>query len=381
MTEPLIWAEIDLAAVARNVRALKSLVGDRCALMAVVKANAYGHGMIPIARTALENGAAALGVSRIEEALALREAGMTAPVLILGATPPSAFPDIARHDFRQTIWEQGQAEALSRAAVAAKKPIRIHVKIDTGMGRLGLTALPSGDSGTMTEAIRQTAAAAELPGLILEGVFTHFAAADAADKASACAQLDGFRHFLAELRQAGLSPAQCHAANSAALIDLPESRLDMVRTGLSLYGLYPSEAVNHDQVVLTPAMALKARLIQVRKVPAGFTVSYGATYTTPRPTTLAVVPAGYADGYSRALSSRGTMLVRGRRVPVVGRVCMDLTVLDVGGLDAVAVGDEAVIFGRQEGAAIPVEEVAAALDTINYEVVSTVAERVPRVYL
>ncbi len=382
MTEPLVWAEIDLAAVARNVRNLKSLIGHNCSLMAVVKANGYGHGMVPIARAALENGAAALGVSRFEEALALRREGLSAPILILGATPAKHFSDLIRNDFRQTIWSLAEAAELSRAAVAAGKKIRVHLKVDTGMGRLGLTAAPAGHPEVLSEAIRETRAIADLPGLILEGAYTHFAAADAPDKRYTREQLQVFSSFLDGLdKEAGLAPQQRHAANSAAIIDLPDSHFDLVRAGLAIYGLYPSSHVNREKAGLVPAMSLKTRIIQVKKVPADFTVSYGATYTTPRPTTLAVVPVGYADGYNRLLSSRGTMLVGGRRVPVVGRVCMDLTVLDVGACDKVAVGEEAVVFGRQGGAEITVDEIAAELDTINYEIVSTVAERVPRVYL
>lgn len=381
MNEFPAWAEIDLGAIAHNVSELKKRIKPACRLMAVVKADGYGHGMRETAAVALANGASALGVARIDEALALRGYGIKAPMLVLGHTPATLCREILGHDLVQTVCSLSDAAALSRAAVAAGSKARIHLKIDTGMGRLGINAVTAGGVGVAQEAVREALAIMNLPGLSVEGLFTHFASSDSADKTHARVQMDRFAAFLKELEAAGKRVAVTHAANSGALINMPETHLDMVRAGIALYGLYPSAEIDRSKIVLQPAMAFKTRIAQLKQVPAGFTVSYGATYTTPKPTTLAVVSVGYADGFNRLLSSRGFMLVSGRRVPVVGRVCMDLTVLDLGAAPNAAVGDEVVIFGSQDGAALGVDEIASALNTINYEVVSTITDRVPRVYL
>jgi alanine racemase len=265
-----------------------------------------------------------------------------------------------------------------------KKKIKIHLKIDTGMGRLGL--LPQdfqGDNSVAlnADAIQETLAIASLGGLELEGIFTHFATADSAEKTYAEDQLDLFMIFLDRLRKAGLEPPVRHAANSAALIDMPQSHLDMVRPGIASYGLHPSDEVNKKHVSLKPAMALKARIIHLKKVPAGFKVSYGSTHRTPTATTIATIPIGYADGLNRLLSSSGRMLVHGQLAPIIGRVCMDLTMLDVGHIENVRMDDEVVIFGQQGNGSITVDEIASSLNTINYEIVSTITARVPRVYL
>ena len=252
------------------------------------------------------------------------------------------------------------------------------------MGRLG--QLPqnfkSDNSTAITaDAIEETQAIAGLEGLELEGICTHFASADSTDKSYAEKQLHLFNNYLERLHQAGLKPPVRHAANSAALIDMPQSHFDMVRPGIAIYGLYPSDEVQKKKASLIPAMALKARIIQLKKVPAGFKVSYGSTHETQKPTTIATVAVGYADGLNRRLSSRGQMLVHGQRVPIIGRICMDLTMLDVGSMGNVQVGDEVVVFGQQGNETLSVDEMAALLNTINYEIVSTITARVPRVYL
>jgi len=373
----LAWAEIDLAAVAHNVRSLKALLGGQCRLMAVVKADGYGHGLGRVAATALANGASALGVAKVEEGIRLRQLGIDGPILVLGYAPASLAREIIAHNLIQTVWSVAEARSFSRAAAAAGTVIPVHFKVDTGMGRLGVSVA----AGDMDEAVRQALAVNQLPGIALQGVYTHLATADEPDKTYAGAQLALFSRLVDCLRSAGLTGLTCHAANSAAVIDLPDAHLDMVRTGIAIYGLYPSATVDRQRVSLHPAMALKTRIIQLKQVPAGTKVSYGATYTTPRATTLAVVPMGYADGYNRLLSSRGYMLAGGRRAPVVGRVCMDLTVLDVGEIAGLQVEDEVVVFGRQKDQRITVEEIATALNTINYEVVTAMTDRVPRVYV
>ena len=385
MDTSLVRAEIDLKAIAHNVRELRRITQPDARLMGVVKANGYGHGAVEVARCALQNGAEHLGVARIEEGIQLRKAGIQAPILIFGYTLPELAPALLKYDLTQTVYTPGFARALSRSAITRKKKIKIHLKVDTGMGRLGLLLqnFESRHSVKMISAaaVDETLAIAGLNGLELEGIFTHFATADGADKRYAENQLDLFLNYLRKVREAGLNPAFKHAANSAALIDMPQSHLDMVRPGIAIYGLYPTDEVDKKRVSLKPAMTLRTRVIHVKKVPAGFNISYGITYKTPKPTTIATVPVGYADGLNRLLSSRGQMLVHGKRVPIVGRICMDLTMLDVGSIDNVQTGDEVVIFGRQNNERITVDEMASSLKTINYEIVSTIADRVPRVYL
>jgi alanine racemase len=381
---PLIWAEIDLKAIAQNVRALRRITNSEARLMAVVKANAYGHGVIEVARRALESGADVLGVARLNEGIALRKAGFDAPTLIFGYTPPALTKKLLEFDLTQTVWSYQTAAALS-AAVAASKALKVHLKVDSGMGRLGLLPdccrLSALDANSPAKALGEVEAIASLAGLRLEGVYTHFAAADSTDKSYTSKQFEIFAEFLDEIRKAGLDIPVCHAANSAAIIDLPETHLDMVRAGISIYGLYPSDEVDKDRITLQPAMTLKSRVVHLKKVPAGFKVSYGMTHETSKPTTIASVPVGYADGFSRLLSSRGHMLVGGRRAPIVGRVCMDTTMLDVGHVPGIDLEDEVVIFGRQQDASITADEIAASLDTINYEIVSSLTARIPRVYL
>ncbi|MGD8883408.1 MAG: alanine racemase [Desulfobacterales bacterium] len=384
MDASLVRAEIDLKAIAHNIKELRRITHPDARLMGVVKANGYGHGAIEVARCALQNGAEVLGVARIEEGMQIRAAGIEVPILIFGYTLPELAADLLEYDLTQTVNTHASAQVLSQTATSLKKKIKIHLKVDTGMGRLGLLAQNFQRDNSVAlnaDAIEETLAIAGLEGLELEGIFTHFATADSADKTSAEDQLDLFMRFLNRLREAGLEPPFRHAANSAALIDMPQSHLDMVRPGIASYGLYPSDEVNKKHVSLKPAMALKAKIIHLKKVPAGFKVSYGSTHKTPRATTIATIPIGYADGLNRLLSSNGQMLVHGHRAPIIGRVCMDLTMLDVGHIDNVQMGDEVVIFGHQGNDAITVDEIASSLNTINYEIVSTITARVPRVYL
>ncbi|UCE51073.1 MAG: alanine racemase [Desulfobacterales bacterium] len=385
MDKPLIWAEVDLNAYAHNIKELRRITHPNARLMAVVKANGYGHGACVVAREALQNGAEWLGVARINEAIQLRTEGFAAPILIFGYTPPDLADKLIEFDLTQTVYSYSTAEVLSSKAQSRGKTIRIHIKVDSGMGRLGLLpqvlVSPTASQDPKSDPVREIESIAKLTGLETEGIFTHFATADSADKSYANKQLDIFLEFLNRLRQAGLDPPIKHAANSSALIDLPESHLDLVRPGIATYGLYPSDEVNKKRVTLKPVMALKSRIIHLKQVPAGFNVSYGITYQTEKPTTIATVPVGYADGFNRLLSSRGDMLVHGQRVPIIGRVCMDLSMLDVRDLSNVNLEDEVVIFGQQGDESITADEIASRLNTINYEVVSTVMERVPRIYI
>ena len=381
--ETLAWAEIDLAAVAHNVRELRRATHPNASLLVAVKANAYGHGAVDIAHEALGSGADALGVARLEEAIALREAGLEAPILIFGYTPPKYAGELVHYDLAQTVYGLDTARAMSQQLRHSDGTVKVHLKIDTGMGRLGL--LPQSrqpldhpgleiDAGAI-ETVHQMVTLSQLK---VVGLMTHFAKADDADKAYTLSQLNVFQSFNAKLLQQGIHIPIRHAANSGAIIDLPETHLDMVRAGIAVYGLPPSEHVSTAKVRLKPAMALKTRVIHLKRVPAGFNVSYGCTYTTDRPTVIATVAIGYADGLSRGLSSRGAMLVHGQRAPIIGRVCMDLTMLDVGNIPDVTLEDEVVVFGTQSGATLPADELAATLNTINYEIVASLTTRVVR---
>ena len=385
MDSPIIWAEIDLKAIAHNVRELRRITAPEARLMAVVKANAYGHGIIEVARQALQHGAEALGVARAGEGIQIRKAGLDASVLVFSYTPPDMAKKLVEFDLTQTVYSYRNAEALSVAAGTTGKKIKVHIKIDTGMGRLGL--LPdrfrslAPDHGVAGSAVSEVEAIADLQHLELEGIYTHFAAADITDRSYAEYQFEIFMEFFDQLHHAGLEIPIRHAANSAAIINMPETHLDMVRAGISIYGLFTSDEMDKSRVELKPAMELKAKIINLKRVPAGFKVSYGATYKTKKSTTIATVPVGYADGFNRLLSSCWYMLVCGQRVPIVGRVCMDMTMLDVGDIPEVSDGDEVIIFGRQANESITVDEIASTLKTINYEIVSTITDRVPRIYL
>ena len=380
MNEHLIHAEIDLGAIAHNVRQLRQITHPEARLLVAVKANGYGHGAFEVARTALQAGADWLGVARLEEALALRRQGVTAPILILGSTPAGAVQYLLDHHLTASVFTLENARQLARGARAAGKTLRVHVKVDSGMGRLGLVC----DELRLerkSRAVDEIAAIGKCKGLCLEGVFTHFATSDEKDKTYARRQFSLFQTLLRDLDTAGIRIPIRHAANSGAIIDMPETHLDMVRAGVSVYGLYPSPDVDHARIVLIPALALKAKVLYVKQVPAGTRISYGGTHVTPSATTVATVAAGYGDGYNRRLSNCGSMLIHGQRVPIIGRVCMDLTMVDVGRIPGVRIGDEAVLIGRQGEARLSAEELAQTLATINYEVVTALTGRVKRVYI
>ena len=365
------WAEIDLDAVAHNARELKRQAGERAELIAVVKANAYGHGAVAVARAALEAAASRLAVVRTLEGVQLRRAGIEAPILLMGYTLPAEAETIVRWRLTPTVNTWEQAQALSAAAMARGLRLPVHIKADTGMGRFGL--LPE-------EVVDFAQALVQLPGLQLEGFYTHFSVADAADKSYTRRQFSIYRQLLARLEEASISIPLRHVCNSAATLDLPEMTLDGVRCGIALYGLRPSEEVE-PAIPLRPVMSLKSRVARVRTLPAGSSISYGRTYTTTRPTRVALVPVGYGDGYHRLLSNRGAVLIRGQRVPIVGRVCMDQFVVDVSEVPETQQDDEVVLIGRQGEAEITAEEVARWAETINYEVTTSILPRVTRVYL
>jgi alanine racemase len=377
---PLVRAEIDLDAVAHNVRELRGRLSPSVRLLVAVKANGYGHGAAAVARTALASGATDLGVARITEGIALRKRGFCAPILVMGYTPGADAEQLLSYDLMPSVYSVSNANELAAAAARVGRTLSIHVKIDSGMGRLGLPCdgLHGEADGSTLNAVLAIARTRHID---VKGIFTHFAAADHADPQHARQQFERFTRLLSAIQGAGLHIPLRHAANSGAILQMPETHLDMVRAGIAVYGLYPSAEVDPGPVRLRPVLALKSVIVHLKCVPAGTGISYGSTYRTPVATTIATVPVGYADGYRRGLSNKGVMLVGGVRVPIVGRVCMDLTMLDVGRVPAVGIGDEVVLIGRQKDETISAEEIAGTLDTINYEVVAGLTERVARVYL
>jgi alanine racemase len=383
MTESLVTAVVDLAAIAHNTREFARRVGPGVKIMPAVKADGYGHGAVQVARTALDYGAYALGVARTEEGIALRKAGIEAPILVFGYVCPKSTPDLMEFDLTATVSRRDVAQAISDIAVAAGRKVAVHLKVDTGMGRIGLVT-PLGHPGCGVcygTPLEDVLAMASMPGISIEGIYTHFALSDSLDKTYTLRQFEIFMAFIDLLKKNGLEIPLRHAANSAAAIEMPETHLDMIRPGISFYGLKPSDETDISSVDLRPAMEVKARIISLKSVPKGFKVSYGSTHVTDRDTVIAVVPIGYADGFSRHFSSNGHMLVRGERAPIVGRICMDLTMLDVGHIPGVSMEDEVVVFGRQKGAFLSVDELAERIRTINYEIVSNLNPRVKRVYL
>ena len=363
------WVEVDLEAIGHNVRRIAQHVGPGVAVLAVLKADGYGHGAAKIAHTALHNGATWLGVACLGEAQALRRAGISAPILVLGFTPAWQARAAVLDDVRVTVFSTHVAEALAQAAQDLGRVAHVHVKVDTGMGRLGL--LPE----QVLPFVRTIAA---YPGLEVEGVFTHMSSADEADLGYTRWQLARFDGVLRELKNNQLLPAHIHAASSACLLRLPESHYNMVRPGIALYGLNPSAEAPLPEG-FKAAFSWKCQVAQVRELPEGSCISYGRTYRAARPARIAVIPVGYADGFRRAPVNWGHVLVRGQRAPVVGRVCMDQSMIDVTDIPGVREGDEVVLIGTQGHAQLTVDEVAASLGTINYEVVSEILARVPRV--
>jgi len=366
------WAEVDLDRIASNVRRLARHVGPRTELMAVVKADGYGHGAVEVAETALESGASRLAVAVLDEGVELRRAGIDAPVLVLGHTPPELARDVVYWGLSQAVYDVGLVEALSRAAVSEGGQVGVHVKLDTGMGRLGV--------GTAEEAVALGRRVMELDGVYVEGVYTHFAVADLADKTHTWEQFRRYERMIGEMEGEGIDVGLRHVANSAAAISLPELSLDAVRVGLALYGLYPSPRMR-ETIRLEPAMSWKTRVVLVKRLPPGTPISYGHTYVTPTEKMIATLPVGYADGYNRLLSNRAQVLVHGTRAPVVGRVCMDHLMVDVTHIPDVCQGDEVVLMGEGGAEHVPAEELARLVGTINYEIVALIGRRVPRAYL
>ena len=371
-TQTRTWTEIDLSNLEHNYRALRAMLPQGCRFLGVVKADAYGHGAVQVARRLETLGAEYLAVACLDEALELRQAGITTPILILGYTPTERAEALLDNGITQTVYDVEMARALSNAAAAAGKTLKIHVKADTGMSRLGWLCGGEDQSAAM-EAIAQVCA---LPGLEAEGIYTHFANADG-DEDYTMLQFTRFLDLLEALKERGITFAIRHCAASAAALKFPCTHLDMVRPGIALYGHYPDPSCEGlDGPGLRPVMTLKTRVASVKTVPAGTPVSYGCTHVLDRETKLAALTIGYADGLPRLCSDKLEVLIGGQRAPVVGRICMDMCMADVTGLD-VAPGDEVEVFGEH----LPIEDVAALAGTIQYELLCAVSPRVHRAYL
>lgn len=366
-----IWAEINCDNLIYNFGLARETVGSEVRVMAVVKADAYGHGAVAVARVLSTAGVDAFGVASLEEAIELREAGIAGNILVLGYTQPTWASEVVEYDVQQTLYHQNLALALSREATARNRIVKIHVKIDTGMGRIGISpenALPFIEN------------LFKLPGIKVEGIFTHLSCVDILDEEYTASQLTRFSHLISELDSAGLKIPTRHAANSAGTLHYPLSHLDMVRTGIMIYGLFPSEQFKTIKTGLRPAMSIKSMVVELKTVSAGTRISYSGTFKTTKTTRIATLPVGYADGFSRRLSNTGSVLIAGRRAPIVGNVCMDFLMVDVSNVPEVKVNDEAALVGRQGGEEISVDEIAAQLGTINYEVITLIGKRVHRVY-
>lgn len=368
------WAQIDLDALAYNMRSIRAAASPEAMVTAVVKADAYGHGALEVSKTALENGADRLAVACVSEAKQLRRDGIKAPIMILGACEPEEADELVKYDIIAAVFSYNFARSLSEAAVKSGRNVKIHVKIDTGMSRIGYVA-GEDDSAAVSEIKRIS----ELENIEIEGIFSHFSTADEEDSAYTKRQLDIFLSFCEKLEAVGVHIPIRHIANSAAIMMYPEAHLEMVRAGIVLYGLYPSNEVDKSRLSLIPVMRLKSHITMVKEKQSGWGVSYGKEYITGNRTKIATVPVGYADGYTRNLAKKASVLLSdGTRAKIIGRICMDQCMIDVTNVNNISTGDEVTLFGAE---GITADDIAAWMDTINYEVVCLVSKRIPRVYI
>lgn len=374
-----VSAWIDLDALKANMYRTREVTAPGAKIMAIIKADGYGHGAVPIAKTFDECMVGeepliyAYGVAMLEEALQLRKAGITKMILVLGYTPDEQMEAAVNADISLAIFTKENAKAFSDAAVKLGKNGRVHIKADTGMGRIGFAITP--------EAADEAAEIAKMPNLVIEGLFSHMAKADETVKDSARKQFERYQEFLKMLEERGVKPQIRHISNSASIMELPEFHMDMVRSGISTYGLYPSEEVDKNRLKLEPILTWKSRISYVKEVGAGFTVGYGSTFVSDGPMRIATIPAGYADGYPRALSNKGRVLIHGKSARILGRVCMDQFMVDVTEIPEAKTGDEVILVGRDGTEQITVEELAAMAGSFNYEFVCDISKRVPRIYV
>jgi len=367
-----VWAEINLSNLDYNIKQIKQKVGSK-EIIGVVKADGYGHGSLAVSQVLLENGVKALAIATLQEAIKLREGGITCPIIMLGLTPDMYADTLFEYDITPVIASLDNAKAISDNAVLAKKEIEAFVAIDTGMGRIGF--LPNDEN--VNEIIKMD----KLPNLKIKGMFSHFATADEKDKTYANDQLNNYVTFYKKLQDAGVDINYRTLANSAAIMEIPAAHFDAVRPGIILYGCYPSCEVDKNQLSIKPVMSIKAIIVYLKKVGPNFSVSYGRKFTTGRESLIATLALGYADGYPRYLSGKGRVIVNGVYAPVVGNICMDQCMIDVTDVPNVKLGDEVVLMGGKGDLTFLVDEIGEKTGTINYEIVCAFGQRLPKIYI
>ena len=367
-----VWAEVNLDNIINNINEIKKNINAE-EIIAVVKANAYGHGAIDVAPILVESGADKLAVATLSEALELREAGIKVPILILGYTDVSFAEMLINNDIEQTVYSLDYAKELSKKAEALGKIAKIHIAVDTGMGRIGF--LPNEKS------VEEVVEISKLINLRITGVFTHFSNADEEDKSYAHNQIEKFNSFINEIEKREVNLGVKHISNSASIIDIEDAHYNAIRPGIILYGYYPSDYINKDKLKLMPALSLKCQVIHVKELPKGEYIGYGRKFRTERDSVIATLPIGYADGYIRGLYGKAQVIINGKLAPVVGRICMDQCMVDVTDIGPVNVGDEVILLGEDNGIKNNADDMAEILDTINYEILCMIGRRVPRIYI
>ena len=367
-------AIIDLNKLDYNIKQLKNLINDQTGLMAVVKANAYGHGSIPVAYRAVLSGASWLAVATPEEGAQLREAGLQVPILVLGGIIEDSDASlIIDYNLTQTVFTNDTLKLLSEKASKQHKNVDVHIKIDSGMNRIGIKN--ANELKSVINTINN------IPYINCNGIFTHFSESDSADRLYTEYQLDNFTSMLEITKKMGIKIKWIHAANSAAIIDYPNTYFNMVRAGISMYGYYPSQYVNKGNLNLLPILQWETKIIHIKNIQPGESVSYGRTFTASKSTRVATLPVGYADGYNRLLSNKGYVLINGHKAPVIGRICMDQTMVDISGIPDVNIGDNVILIGDQADKSISADDIAEICNTIPYEILTSISSRVPKVYI
>lgn len=367
-----VWAEVNLDNIINNIKEIKKNINGE-EIIAVVKANAYGHGAVDVAPVLIENGADRLAVAMLSEALELREAGIKVPILILGYTDVAFSEMLINNDIEQTVYSLDYAKELSKKAEALGKIAKIHIAVDTGMGRIGF--LPNEKS------VEEVVEISKLSNLRITGIFTHFSNADEQDKSYAHNQIEKFNSFINEIEKREVNLGLKHISNSASIIDIEDAHYNAIRPGIILYGYYPSDYINKDKLKLMPALSLKCQVIHVKELPKGEYIGYGRKFRTERDSVIATLPIGYADGYVRGLYEKAHVIINGKLAPVVGKICMDQCMIDVTDVGPVKVGDEVVLLGEDNGVKNNADDIAKMLDTINYEILCMIGRRVPRIYI
>ena len=367
-----VYAEVDLDAIVRNVLAMQANINGSAGMIGVVKTDGYGHGSVPVAK-AIDPYVIGYAVATLEEGILLRRHGIGKMILVLGSVHPSQFKELVEYGICPSVFQMDKAEKLSETAVSMGKTVGIHIALDTGMSRIGFFV-----NRESAETIKQIS---RLPGIRLEGMFTHFSRADETDKSSSRRQLEQYCRMVDWLKELGVMIPLKHCSNSAGIIDLQEAHLDAVRAGISVYGMYPSDEVEKERVPLSPALSLKSRITFIKEISPGTAVSYGGTFVASKTMRIATIPVGYGDGYPRNLSGRGSVLIRGKRAPILGRICMDQMMVDVTEIKDACEDDLVTLIGRDGDEFISVEELALACGGFHYELVCDIGKRVPRVYL